>query len=386
MADQSPPKSSSEIGRNGSTAKRTAADWPPSLHLVGSKALGGAERWVQRFARALAEQGAPAVVGVRSGSALAELDLGGLPLRTLPFRTVWDPLSRRAVARMIGELAPAIVQTYLGRATRTTRLGRARQGGGAPVHIARLGGYYKLGPYHHADAWIGNTRGLCDWMIREGLPAERVHQIYNFAEPARPRAAAEIVALRGALALPDDALVFVCLGRLVPVKGHAVLLEAAARLPLTLASRPWRLLAVGDGPLRPALARQAAQLGLSDRVTWVGWQPDPGPFLQLADLVIFPSHDAETLGNVILEAWAWHRPLVTTRFRGAREIARHGENAWCVPCDDPKALAAGIVELLGNAALQTTLVARGAQRVEAEFGKAAIMRQYRDLYQALVGC
>ena len=103
----------------------------------------------------------------------------------------------------------------------------------------------------------------------------------------------------------------------------------------------------------------------------------------MADLVVFPSRDAETLGNVILEAWAWQRPLVTTRFRGAREIARHGEDAWCVPCDDAPALADGILRLLADQPLRAALVRRGAERVLAEFGQDAIMARYLALYRCL---
>jgi glycosyltransferase involved in cell wall biosynthesis len=253
------------------------------------------------------------------------------------------------------------------------------------VHVSRLGGYYQLEPYRHADAWVGNTRGLCDWMIRHGLPARRVHQIYNFAEAARPRPSAAIGALRERLGIADDALVLVCLGRLVPVKGHRGLLEAAARLPRRLDDRPWRLVLVGDGPLRAELTRAAARADLSSRLIWAGWQRDPGPFLQLADLLVFPSREEETFGNVILEAWAWRRPLVTTVFRGAREIVRHGEDAWCVPCDDPAALATAIGVVAADAGQRAAMVARGAERVVAEFGKAAIMGQYRALYRELVG-
>jgi hypothetical protein len=356
-----------------------SALWPPSLHLVGSKGVGGAERWVQRYAVALAEQRAPALVGVRAGSAVAGLDMGGLPVRTLPFLSVWDPISRSAVTRLIREQRPAIVQTYMGRATRLTR----RTGGA--VHLARLGGYYKLAPYRHADAWIGNTRGLCDWMIAGGLPAERVHQIYNFVDAPHPLSDAEVSTLRESLGIPVDALVLVALGRLVPVKGYGVLLAALARLPAQIDGRRWRMLIVGDGPLQAGLAAQAARLGIGERLVWVGWQSVPGPYLQLADLVVFPSRDPETLGNVILEAWAWRRPLLTTRFRGARELARHGEDAWCVPCDDPPALAEGIRYLLADEALRLTLAGQGAKRAAAEFGRETIMAQYLDLYRQLVG-
>ena len=364
--------------------KADLPSWPPSLQLVGSKALGGAERWFIRFAAALGEIGAQAGLGIRRGSDLDRLDsgaLGGLPLHRLPFLSVWDPWSRVAVSRLIRQVRPEIVQTYMGRATRLTHL---RPGPG-PVHIARLGGYYQLSPYRHAHAWIGNTRGLCDWMIRQGLPADRVFHIYNFAERARPVAEGEVAALRNRLNLPADAWVLLTPGRLVTVKGHATLLEALATLPAEVAGRPLRLVLLGDGVLRGELERLACHLGIGGRVVWAGWHTDPGPFFRLADLVVFPSLEEETLGNVILEAWAWGRPLVTSLFRGAREIAHHGTDAWCVPCGEPGALAAGIQAVLRDPDLAAALVEQGGHRVTAEFGREAILGEYRDLYRHLTG-
>ena len=399
---------------------------PLSLQIIGSKALGGAERWFARFARALAETGAPAELAIRAGSELEALYLGPLPLHRLPLRTVWDPWSRRAVSRLLARVKPDIVQTYMGRATRLTRLNPPgglsgaflRTAGGAvggtavsqdaasgrmpgansgdgfggwsglgpgrgTVHIARLGGYYALHPYRHAHAWIGNTRGLCDWLIQNGLPAARVHHIYNFVDPARPVPSERITALRVALDLPAEAWVLVTAGRFVPVKGLDTLIAALARLPVAIAERPVRLVLLGDGPLGPALRHQAEGLGIGERIHWAGWQQEPGPYFQLADLVVFPSREEETLGNVILEAWTWGKPLVTAGFRGAREIARHGEDAWCVPCDDDQALAAGIRAVLADATLRQDLARAGQTRVQTEFAQGPIMARYLELYRHL---
>jgi L-malate glycosyltransferase len=354
---------------------------PLSLQIAGSKDLGGAERWLMRFAAALDERAVPAEIAVRRGSGLGCHDFGRLPVHRLPFLTVWDPISRHAVSALIRRSRPDIVQTYMGRATRLTRIPPT----GSPVHVARLGGYYALGPYRHAHAWIGNTRGLCDWMVAQGLPAERVHHIYNFADPVRPLGPDLVEARRAELGIPADAWVLVALGRLVPVKGHADLIAGLARLPREIAGRPLRLVLVGDGPLGACLHRQAAQLDQEDRICWAGWQTDPRAYLQMADLVVFPSLEAETLGNVILEAWSWERPLIASRFRGARELARHGEDAWCVPCADPPALAEGIRTVLADDRLRTSLAKLGGERARREFGREAIMDQYLALYRGLVG-
>jgi len=269
----------------------------------------------------------------------------------------------------------------MGRATRMTRL----ESGAGPVHIARLGGYYKLHPYRHAHAWIGNTKGLCDWMVQQGLPASRVFQIYNFVDPPRLQPPERVAMLRNALEIPTDAWVLLTAGRFVPVKGHVHLLEALSRLPVTIAERPLYLVLLGDGVLGPKLMAQAGQTGLNKRIVWAGWQSDPTPYYQLADLVVFPSHEEETLGNVILEAWAWSRPLVTSRFRGAREIVHHGEDAWCVPCAHGPALAQGIEQVLRDPRLRAAMVARGQRRVRKEFGRRVIMDRYLALYRELTG-
>lgn len=347
-----------------------------SLHIIASKEMGGAERWFARFLAAMQRHGAPVEAVVRRGSDLAAHHLDGLPVDALPLRTVWDPLSRYEVSRRIARSDAPIVQTYMGRATRLTHLAPGR----GKVHVSRLGGYYRLPPFAHAHAWVGNTRGLCDWMIQGGLPADRVFHITNFADPARDVAEAELDALRRRIDLRADDCLLLTAGRLIEVKGHRHLLDAFARLPRDIDGRRLRLAVLGDGPLRAPLADQARQLGIDDRVLWAGWQHDPAPWFHLADMVVFPSRDAETLGNVILEAWAYGKPLIATAFRGAREIARHGDDAWVVPCDDAAALAAGIEQVLRDPALQGRMVERGFDRIRRDFSEESVVAQYRALY------
>ena len=352
----------------------------PSLHVIGSKSMGGAERWFVRFLRAMRTHGEAVQALVRSGSDLERVDLGDIPTRNSPMRTVWDPWSRHHLTRMVRQSGAPVVQSYMGRATRLLDLPMVR----GQIHIARLGGYYKIDPFRKAHAWIGNTKGLCDWLVRQGLPAKRIYHIYNFAEQPETVGIEEVERQRREIqAGPDEALLLAP-GRLIDVKGHRFLVDALARLPAEIAGRRPRLLILGDGPLLPELQEQARQAGVEGRISWLGWQDDPAPWYAVADMVVFPSRDPETLGNVILEAWSFGKPLVTTAFRGAREIAHHGEDAWVVPCDDGKALAAGIAEVLADARLGTALARAGRERVASEFNQATIIDQYLALYRRLV--
>jgi hypothetical protein len=351
-----------------------------TLQIIGSKQLGGAERWFRRFVDALAARGHAVHAAVRRGSELDGPYLGDLRYTALAMRTVWDPLSKRAIRQLVEREEPVIVQTYMGRATRLTRLPRACDS----VHVARLGGYYKLEGYRHADAWIGNTRGLCDYLVQAGFPADRVFHIYNFVNPAPPPNPEDTAALSERLALTPEDLLLVMPGRCVPVKGHDVLLAALGQLPGTLAGRRVRLALVGDGPLLDALKTQARQLGIEDRVIWAGWQQDVAPWYAIADLVVLPSRENETLGNVILEAWAHRRPLLCTRFRGAREIATHGQDAWCVPCDDAAALADGLRTLVTDQSLQQQIGGGGEAKLAGNFSEEIVMAEYEAVYQHLV--
>jgi len=343
--------------------------------------MGGAERFYLRFLRAMQRAGEPVEALVRRASDLARLHMAGIPTGELPMRTVWDPLSRWEVTRYVQRSKASVVQTYMGRATRLTHL----KPGAGQVHIARLGGYYKVPQYRHAHAWVGNTRQLCDWLVAQGLPASRVFHITNFADPAQPVDPGRVDAIRAQLAVQTQDWIMLHPARFVWFKGHATMLDALARLPREVAGRRPRLVLLGEGSLRASLETQARALGIMDRIVWAGWQQDPAQWFHAADMVVFPSRDDEPLGNVILEAWAYAKPLVVTAFRGAREIVRHREDAWMVPCDDPAALSAGIQTLLGDQALRAHLVAEGSRRAVQDFGEAAIITRYRDLYQQLTG-
>ena len=296
-----------------------------SLHLIGSKNMGGAERWFTRFMHAMVRHGEPVEAVVRRGSELAVHHLADLPHRELPFRTVWDPLTRFEVARLLKASDAPIVQTYMGRATRLTHLGTGpRQG---PCVAPRRLQARPLPPCACLDR---QHQGLCDWMIRAAC-RQRGFSTSPTSPTPPERCRGRLAALRARIRLGPDDWLIVTAGRLIDVKGHRFLVEAMGR---PAGRDRWPAAAPGGAGrrnLRSSLEEQARQLGAAERILWAGWQHDPAPWFSIADMVVFPSRDEETLGNVILEAWAYGKPLVASAFRGAREITRHGEDAWWCP-------------------------------------------------------
>ena len=100
--------------------------------------------------------------------------------------------------------------------------------------------------------------------------------------------------------------------------------------------------------------------------------------------MVCPSRQ-EPLGNVILEAWAWRRPVVATRALGPVEIALHQEDAWLVPLADPAALASAIQSLLKDPPLRNFMAANGYRKVSTSYSEETIVTAYLSLYSRLLG-
>lgn len=349
-----------------------------TIHIIGGKGTGGAEGFYVRLVNALQHAGhAPVAVTVAGGAVAAALD-PAVRQWHVPMMGNWDLWSRWRIARVIARQGPCIVQTYMGRATRLTHL---RPDGGT-THIARLGGFYSPKGYRHAHVWVGNTLGVCDYLVEHGFPRERVFHIGNFVAMP-PSAPAEVLAaLRAELGVPTSALVLLAVGRLHPVKGFADLLAAFAHIPARCAGRPVHLVIVGDGPLAGSLRAQAATLPCRERLHWAGWRSDPAAFYDLADIVVMPSHH-ETLGNVILEAWAHARPVLASCSQGPLELCEPEHDAVLAPVANIEALASGAMRLLNDGSLRAELARAGHAKLKARFSEQAVLNAYLALYERL---
>ncbi len=350
-----------------------------SAHIIGSRGPGGAEGFYCRLVQGLARSGSSVHAINPPASEISKRFDGAVPQAHVRMLGAWDLGARFRIGQIIRSLRPAIVQTYLGRATRLTHIPE-RSG---PIHIARLCGRYDLKNYRHAHAWVGCTRGLCDDLVRQGLPAGRVFYIGNFVDIPGERDVEDAAARREALGIPREAYVVLSVGRLHPVKGIEVLLHALADPSASLRGLALYLVLVGEGPARKKLTALVGSLGLKRRVYFTGWQPDPSPYYSIADLVVSSSHH-ETLGNTILEAWAHRRPVVATATPGARELIDHGATGYLTPVGDARALARGLVELLQNPAFGARLAEAGYQEVRTRYAPAVIMAAYTSLYARLV--
>lgn len=169
----------------------------------------------------------------------------------------------------------------------------------------------------------------------------------------------------------DDPVRILCVGRAVEKKGHDVLLNALAALPAGL---NWRFGHIGGGALTSALKRQAATLGIDDRIEWLGALPqgDVIERYRASDLFVLASRvgrdgDKDGLPNVLLEAQSQGLACVSTAVSAIPELIDDGRTGLLVPSEDPVALSKAIAALAADPARRRDLGAAGAARVRSEF-------------------
>lgn len=170
--------------------------------------------------------------------------------------------------------------------------------------------------------------------------------------------------------------------RLVPMKGHTHLLDAAA---IVLEKHPEaRLLIVGDGELRPSLEDQARRLGVADKTAFAGTRLDLPRILNAMDISALASVDKEGLPVILVESCLFEKPAVMSDVAGIREIIRHGETGWLAPPRDHEALAEALCDALDDP-VRAASMARAARDLAArEFDVRNTAAQMQEVYEQLV--
>jgi len=299
--------------------------------------------------------------------------------------------------RLIRAFRPRIVHTHTAKAGAIGRAAAVLAGVPIRVHTYHgnvLRGYF--GPVKtRLFLWIERLLGrftqrgvaiselqrdeLCDEF--HVIPRRRC-QVIPLGFDLAPFAAAEgrRGELRRELGIPADRPLIGIVGRLVPIKNHELFFDAAQRVR---AVRDVGLVVVGDGELRAALERRAAERGLSDRTVFLGWRRDLEVIYADLDLVALTSINEGTPVAVI-EAMASARPVVATRVGGVADVVEHERTGLLVPAGDAPAFARSTLRLLGDPALAERLGREARPRALARYGSERLVRDVRQLYDRLL--
>jgi glycosyltransferase involved in cell wall biosynthesis len=192
---------------------------------------------------------------------------------------------------------------------------------------------------------------------------------------------ADIERVRAEFGYAPDQPVLICLGRLTDEKGHAVLLQALARIRREFPRV--RLLIVGKGHLRRELEKLTRALRLDDIVTFTGYRDDVSALLSAATVAVHPSlTDAAPFTNI--ECLRFGVPVISTEVGGISEVIRDGETGILVPRNDVPALAEAVCRALRDPKALRALTERGQLEVAARFSPAVMCQRYEDYFAAVL--
>ncbi len=350
---------------------------------------GGTQRQIGLIARGLdRESFAPEVAYFRNRSFLVdELVAAGIPVTEIPKRARIDPVFlwklsaflRRGRYDLVhafsftGELWTALALTFAGRAPLVSSV-RGRYEG-----YSRLQWALKARVARRSCGVVANSEAGADLAAAKmRFPRNAIRVVRNgIAVPERRPGSG----LRTELGLSESHVAAIFVGRLVPDKNVTSLLRAVTALPKF--PQPFVLLVAGDGPLRGELERLSRDLGLSDRVFFLGERRDVADLLQAASFLVLPSL-GEGLSNVLLEAMACGCPVLASDVPGNREALRHREDGLLYASGNQESFTQALHTMITDAPLRQQLAARAEVRARREFSLDAMVRAMGSIYLSCV--
>jgi glycosyltransferase involved in cell wall biosynthesis len=230
-----------------------------------------------------------------------------------------------------------------------------------------------------ADGVVAVSEGQRQKILACDVKPDKVRVIHNAIDLATYPGPAE-KSVRDELGIPQDAILVVTAGRLSPEKNHLGLVEAAR---MVLAKMPDVYFVIfGEGFLRPELEKAVADAGIGHRFFLPGFRSDVRSLLHESDIFVLPSH-TEGLPNVVLEAFACHKPVVATSVGGTPEVVRHGQNGFLIQLNGMEDLATYLATLCASADMRHKMGEKGYQFVKEQFGYEQQTRLYLDIYERM---
>jgi len=336
--------------------------------ILAGSAHGGAENFYVRLVQGLhASRKIEQKAFLRNHQhRLDSLLSAGIPALGYRFGGPLHVFDRKRYLKALQSYQPDIVMTWMNRASNLTPRGSYKL-------ISRLGHYYNLKYYRHSDYWIGNTKGICDHLVNGGMPAERVFHVSNFADETAVDSLP-----RDSFDTPVDRPLILAAGRLHVNKGFDVLLQALKLIPDAI------LWLAGSGPEETALKQLCSDLGLTDRVRFLGWRNDVTALMKSVDLFVCPSRH-EGLGSIVMESWAHGCPIVATASQGPGELIDDGLTGLLTPVDEVEPLVVAISSLLDNSSQRDFLKKNGEELYWQKYSADVVIKQYEELYQQITG-
>ena len=349
-------------------------------HIVDCMEVGGAEMLVSQMCDLQREQGHdPCVYAVSTlGDLGARMREEGFAVQPHVGRSLSD--APRNFFRMFKELRPDVV--HLHNPTPTIFAAMAARMAGVPSIVSTRHSLVAPPRQLVVELKYAFAAIFCDWVVGicgattsnvksiHSAPTRKIVRVFNGAAP--------LSRVEKDRWPPKSGFTLIYVGRLEPVKNHALLLNA---FRAALASIPGlRLWMVGDGNERKVLESLAVELGIAKQVTFWGQQLDVAPFFSAADAFIMSSK-SEGLPMSLLQAFSLGLPAIVTDVGGMAEVVRMAQAGLTVSVTDPAEMAAAILRMADSDAERKQFSMNAEAAFQSHFTLQTMVDAYMNLYR-----
>jgi glycosyltransferase involved in cell wall biosynthesis len=301
----------------------------------------------------------------------------GVPLDAVSISRDVDPSAFLGLVRYLAEARPQILHTHLVHADAYGQI--AGSLARVPIRMSTKHGFNEFREeraFALADRAVARLAHV-HIAISQGL-AHYLSETEGFEEDSFEIVHYGIAPSDGAEAYTGAEPRLLCVGRLIPIKGHIVLLRAFAEARRELPAL--RLDIAGRGPLEPALRALARELGVADAVRFLGHVAPIQGAIEDSAVIVVPSM-GEGFGMVALEAMERSRPVIAAAIGGLGELVVQGETGLLVEPGVAAPLARAIVELAGDLERAAEMGRAGRRRALAEFLESRCVERTEELYE-----
>jgi len=335
------------------------------------------------LANALVARGHEVHAALRPKSPLvAQLQLPGKNILTLPLRNALDASSARQLKSYVRQHRIEIIHAHMGRDYPVAAFARNR---GSKLIVTRHV-LFPLNRLHSVTLGrsarvIAVSHAVKNRLIAQRLiNPERIVVIHNGIDTSRFLDAGIQSPSR---LLPEGSMLIGTVGEITPLKGHADFVRAAALVARQFPNCRFVIAGMDastTGEHLKSLQQELAKNVVQEIVSVRGWIEDLPSFYAGLDIFVSASH-SESFGLAIAEAMASGKAVIATETDGACEIIEHEVNGLLVPVGDINAISNSMTELIKNKELRATLGQNGRERVQQKFSLEHMIDRTEELYQ-----
>lgn len=362
------------------------------LHLNNTSSIGGAEQVILNLADFVSPDRYTSYVGVfREGELVSELKKRGIKFLWLKESTqVYDFKFLKNITRLIRANHIDLIHShtwgtdfYAYWASRILKI---------PMITTVHNRYYIFEKWSrrfsykvflsHIKKIIAVSQDIKN-LLQEAvkLSPQKVELIYNGIDTNKFENRGNLEKIREELKLSEDELILGNVGNLREVKDHHTLILAFNKISSLFPQA--KLLIIGEGELKPSLLKLCSELGLEERVLFLGHREDVPSILNLMDIFVLSSR-LEGCSISILEAMASGKPVIATEVGGNPELILKGKSGFLVPSAEPEKLAEKMVLLLKDENLRREMGEEGKNRVKEKFSLERMAKNYEELYSSIL--